>query len=146
MLVFYNSKIAKIITFIGGFKTITLFGMCFTEKDSLTPKTIEHETAHSKQYFDCVNIGLYLDIILFFIIIGNVGPTWNLLYLLLIPLLLFYILYGVEFLIKWIKYKNNIEAYRNISFEKHAKWIEETYNLPCEEQHHYINFGWFKFI
>ena len=94
MLVFYNSKIAKLATFISGFKTITLFGMCFTEKDSLTPKTIEHKTAHSKQYFDCFNIGLYLDIILFFIIIGCVGPTWNLLYLLLIPLLLFYLILG----------------------------------------------------
>lgn len=40
MLVFYNSKIAKLATFISGFKTITLFGMCFTEKDSLTPKQL----------------------------------------------------------------------------------------------------------
>ena len=40
MLVFYNSKITKLATFISGFKTITLFVMCVNEKDSLTPKTI----------------------------------------------------------------------------------------------------------
>ena len=37
--------------------------------------------------------------------------------LLVIP---FYLIYGVEFLVKLIKYKNWNKAYKNISFEKEA--------------------------
>ena len=37
--------------------------------------------------------------------------------LLILP---FFIWYGIEFLIKWIRYKDKNLAYRNISFEKEA--------------------------
>lgn len=32
----------------------------------------------------------------------------------------FYLWYGVEFLFRWIQYKNKYQAYRNISFEREA--------------------------
>ena len=32
----------------------------------------------------------------------------------------FFIWYGIEFLVKWMVYKNRMEAYRNISFEREA--------------------------
>ena len=37
--------------------------------------------------------------------------------LLVVP---FFIWYGVEFLFRWIQYKNRYQAYRNISFEREA--------------------------
>ncbi|MAK35493.1 MAG: hypothetical protein CMC15_04895 [Flavobacteriaceae bacterium] len=33
---------------------------------------------------------------------------------------LFYLWYGAEFLLRWFQYKNRYEAYRNISFEREA--------------------------
>lgn len=35
MKIYYNSKIAKLFTFIDGYKTIMLFGAVFTERDSI---------------------------------------------------------------------------------------------------------------
>ena len=59
--------------------------------------------------------------------------------LLILP---FFLLYGVEFLIKWIVYKDKNLAYRNISFEKeaYANEIELTYL----KQRHFWSF--LKFI
>ncbi len=37
--------------------------------------------------------------------------------LLIIP---FFLCYGIEFLVRWIQYKNRREAYYNISFEREA--------------------------
>ncbi|MDB0600340.1 hypothetical protein PL373_04115 [Tenacibaculum maritimum] len=45
--------------------------------------------------------------------------------LLIIP---FYIWYGLEFLVKWIKLKNSKKAYYNISFEKEAYKNEHNLN------------------
>ncbi len=44
--------------------------------------------------------------------------------LLVIP---FYFWYGVEFLIRWIQYKNAYLAYRNISFEREAYALERSF-------------------
>ena len=43
--------------------------------------------------------------------------------LLIIP---FYIWYGIEFLVRWITYKNRYLAYRNISFEREAYFNENN--------------------
>jgi hypothetical protein len=45
--------------------------------------------------------------------------------LLILP---FYVWYGTEFLIKWLKYKNKNTAYRNISFEREAYINENDLN------------------
>jgi len=45
--------------------------------------------------------------------------------LLILP---FFLWYGVEFLIKWIVYKDKNVAYRNISFEKEAYLNEKDLN------------------
>lgn len=36
MKIYYNSKIAKLFTFIDGYKTIMLFGAVFTERDAIS--------------------------------------------------------------------------------------------------------------
>lgn len=50
MKIFYNSKIAKLFTFIDGYKTIMLFGAVFTERDAISLKAEYHEEAHCNQY------------------------------------------------------------------------------------------------
>lgn len=146
MKIFYNSKLAKLLTFMSGFKTITLFFWCFTENSYLDLKTIKHEEIHTYEYLDCFNAGIAIDIILLFLFLGLFGPTWNLLYLILIPTFLFYVIYGIDLLIKYIIYKDIILAYKNVAFEKYAYWCAETYNLECEKQHHYLNFEWIKYF
>lgn len=39
----------------------------------------------------------------------------------------FYIWYGIEFLVRWVQYKDRNKAYRNISFEREA--YSKDYNL-----------------
>lgn len=58
MKIFYNSKIAKLFTFIDGYKTIMLFGAVFTERDAISLKAEYHEEAHCNQYHVMKNIKL----------------------------------------------------------------------------------------
>lgn len=146
MKIYYNSKLAKLITFFKNFSTIMLFGALFTEKDSLSEKVIKHEEAHSLQYADCSSLGCAIGILLMFVLFAmDIQSFWMLL-LLLIPLLMFYFLYGVEFLIRWAISKDRVQAYKDVSFERHARYIAETWDKPCEKQNHYVSFGWFKFM
>ena len=43
-------------------------------------------------------------------------------------ILFFYVWYGLEFLIRWIQYKNRYLAYKNISFEREAYTHEKDLN------------------
>ena len=62
--------------------------------------------------------------------------------LILIPVLLYYLLYFAEYLYWVICGKGWENAYDFISFEQHAYWIDETWNYPCDKKHHYVTFGW----
>lgn len=136
MKVFYNSKIAKLFTFMKNFKTIMLFGHIFTESEELDCKVLAHEKIHCLQYKDCFNLGLIIDIVILLILLALNIISWKLIFLLFIPLLLFYIWYGVEYLIlRYLGY-DHINAYRSISFEKQARWCSEI----CGN--HYKQFGW----
>lgn len=146
MRIYYNSKIAEFITFIGNFSTIMLFGKVFTEKSSLTEKSKEHEKTHVSQYKDCMYLGLSIDIIMLFVILGAELSYWWFIALLLLPFLLFYIWYGIEFLVRWIITRDREQAYEDVSFERQARWVAETWDKPCEERHNYGSFEWMRFI
>jgi hypothetical protein len=57
-------------------------------------------------------------------------------------ILLFYIWYGIEYLVHYIKYKDHLKAYRSISFEVEANTYENDLD--------YLNtrklFSWFKYL
>lgn len=141
MKVFYNSKLAKVLTFMKGFVTMMFFGTVITEKDSLTEKEKKHEGTHVKQYWDCFAVGGFIAMILMFVLFGFDVRSWWMLLLLLIPALLYYVIYGIEYVILRLKGRSKEEAYLSIGFERQARWIAETWNLPCEEQNHYVSFG-----
>ncbi|MCG2420356.1 hypothetical protein K8089_15125 [Aequorivita sp. F47161] len=42
-------------------------------------------------------------------------------------LVFFYLWYGIEFLVRWFQYKNQYQAYRNISFEREAYNHEQNF-------------------
>lgn len=52
MKIFYNSKIAKLFTFIDGYKTIMLFGAVFTERDAISLKAEYHDKAYHNIVFE----------------------------------------------------------------------------------------------
>ena len=131
MKIFYNSKIAKLFTFLPGFKTISLFGMVFTEKDSLTRRTICHETVHASQYFDLFVAGAMMAAFTYGIWLGFTQEhCTEMLWLLLLPIFLFYAWYLTEYFIRLIiNIAKGVDepfhtAYRNIAFEQEANDLE----------------------
>lgn len=142
MKVFYKSKVAEIVTFIPNFKTIMLFGMIFTEHETLSEKTLKHEEVHVRQYGDVATLGASMGVVLMFVLFACGVQSWWMLLLLLLPLLGYYVWYGIDFAVQYVRTGDAKEAYRNIGFERQARWIAETWDRPCEEQNHYVSFGW----
>lgn len=131
MKIFYNSKIAKFFTFLPGFKTISLFGMVFTEKESLSERTICHETVHASQYSDLFVAGLMTAAFAYGIWLGLTDEHCPaMLWLLLLPVFIFYVWYLAEYFIRLIinavkGVKNpSHTAYRSIAFEQEANDLE----------------------
>lgn len=54
----------------------------------------------------------------------------------------FYLWYGIEFLLRWIQYKNRNVGYKNISFEREAY----LYENEMEYLKHRKHYGFLKFI
>lgn len=88
MKIYYNSKIAKLFTFIDGYKTIMLFGAVFTERDSISLRTEYHEEAHCNQYHTLFYFGMFISLLTIglCLLFGNAG--WWMLWLSLIPIFL----------------------------------------------------------
>lgn len=132
MKIHYNSTIAKLFTFLPGFKTIFLFGDVFTEKDSLTDQTICHESCHSSQYHDLFTAGAIIAAFAFGIWLQLAGFAWGMLWLVLIPFLLFYAWYLIEWAVRLVielakgeKLSDaRLIAYRKIVFEQEANALE----------------------
>lgn len=142
--VIYNSKLANLLL-AGGYAAIMLFGLVFVKSESLTKRQMEHEKVHQGQFTDCVGAGLIIAIIAMFTLFACDIRSWWMLLLLLIPISLFYLLYGIEWLIRLIQYRNFHDAYRRISFEKEAYDLQDEYRKPCAERLSRHSFSWFKY-
>lgn len=146
MKVFYNSKIAKLVTFLAGFATIMLFGAVFTEYNSLSEKTKHHEAIHVIQYQTCFMLGLSIAFGIFFACLGSNHYGWWMLSLFLIPLFLYYIWYLIEYLVRLIIYKGNSDkAYRMIAFEQEAYDLELEYMKPCPDRRSAYSFSFIRY-
>lgn len=142
--IIYNSKLAKMLL-SDGYAAIMLFGLVFVKGTSLTTRQIEHEKVHQGQFADCVGAGLIIAIIAMFTLFACDIRSWWMFLLLLIPISLFYLLYGIEWLIRLIQYRNPHDAYHQISFEKEAYDLQEEYRKPCTERRSRYSFSWFKY-
>lgn len=141
MKIFYNSRLAKTLLF-KGYSTMMLFGVIITKKEELTEKVKIHEGVHIKQFIDCFVVGFILSLIIALSFFAINAGTWKLLYLLPIPFLTFYAIYVVEW-VYWVILRRNFhEAYRSVAFERQARWIAETWNLPKKKQNKYRMFDW----
>lgn len=130
MKIYYNSKIAKLFTFIDGYKTIMLFGAVFTERDAISLKAEYHEGTHCNQYQALFATGFIIISIIVLVSGLNGHAGWWMLWLLTIPVFLYYVWYLVEYLIRLCIYRNHKKAYHNIVFEREAFDLENDWNKP----------------
>ena len=143
--IYYNSKIAKIVTFLRNFSTIMLFGAVFTEHDSLPERTESHERSHITQYQTFFTVGLALAVITMFTCFAFDNYGWWMLSLLAIPVFLYYIWYFIEYAVRLIMYRNSDKAYRMIAFEQEAYALQNEYLKPCQERRFAYSFSFFKY-
>lgn len=143
--IFYNSKIARIFTFLKDFKTIMLFGAVFTEEKELSDRAKFHEGSHVEQYQTLFTTGMVLAVMTMFICFAFDIYGWWMLALIAIPLLLYYAWYGIEYLVRLIMYRDADKAYRRIAFEQEAYDLENEYLKPCNERKYASSFSFLKY-
>lgn len=142
MKVYYDSKLARLLTFMGSFDTMMLFGTIVTEAGRLDGRVLKHEETHVRQYWDCFNTGCIIAIAALFACLAAGAVSWWLLAWLAVPLLLYYALYGAEYAWWRLRGCNREDAYMKTGFERQAYWVEQTWDLPEEAQNQYKRFGW----
>lgn len=145
MKVFYQSKIAKLVTFMANFATVMLFGAVFTEHKELTKMTLAHEATHVTQYQTLFSLGLCIDLITLFTCFGFNIYGWWMLSLIAIPIFLYYIYYLIEYLIRLVIYRDRDKAYRMIAFEQEAYDLQQEWAKPCPERRSAYSFSFFKY-
>lgn len=118
----YNSLLAKIVLHFSSCTTIMLFGFIFTVRKSLSNTTKNHEKIHIAQYFDIMASGFGLVVP---ICIYSSLSLW----FLLLPLVLFYIMYLVEFFISFI---HNYFAHRKKDVAKASDTGYDTSSFEME--------------
>ena len=143
--IYYNSKIAKLVTFLADFATIMLFGAVFTEHSELSSRTKYHEAVHVEQYQTLFTAGLALAVGIMFTCFAFDIYDWWMLALVAIPVFLYYVWYGIEYLIRLIMYRDADKAYRMIAFEQEAYDLENEYKKPCTERMYASSFGFLKY-
>jgi len=101
-----------------GFKAITIWPIIFVRQDCIQRYTVvddRHEEIHGRQQLEMLITGSIIAVALFFLGCG----WWS-----LCALPIFFVWYGIEYLIRLILYRNTKGAYRNISFEQEAYTYE----------------------
>lgn len=137
--IFHNSLIAR--WFLPkSYSAIMLFGMVFTRHSKLDDVCINHEWYHTRQYKDIFSVGLIISILASAIAgICDFYPVWWAVGGILLSAVAYYIWYGIEYLVHYIKFKDHDKAYHAISFEAQA------YTLENDFLSEYKHFSWIKF-
>ena len=142
--IIYNTK----CILLPNYKAIMLFWFIFTKESPEEFDKIEiyHEQIHQMQYKDCIGIGFYLAIIIMFTMFAlGIQSLWMIM-LVLIPFVLYYVLYGLNFLALLIRYMNWGKAYKNICFEKQAYALEDEGVIVCQQRTPYVSLSWLKYL
>lgn len=119
-----------------GYKAVLLFGILFVKSNAkIDDVTMNHESVHSRQY---VEVGILSLILLLPLVFNGLWWLW-----LILSVFAFYILYVIEWFVKFIIYKlNTHKAYRNTSFEREAYDNERNLNYLDSRKF----FAWIKYI
>lgn len=98
-----------------GFKAITIFPFVFSRKKAkpLSDVTLNHEGIHLSQQLEV----LLASLIVVFLAITIVHISW---WWMLATLPVYYLWYGIEYLLRLAIYRSGKDAYYNVSFEQEA--------------------------
>ena len=129
-MVIYN----KIIPF-KGYDAITLFPFIFARKKPLSLVALNHEVIHLYQQF-CVFVSS-LFVVFVLIVLFELSFWW-----LFSAFTVFYVLYGLEYCVRYLLYRNHKEAYKNISFEQEAYLHDKDLGYPSRMN----PFSWLKYL
>lgn len=130
-----------------GYSSIMLFGFVFTKKTETqyAGKVKYHEGFHISQYNDCFSLGIVIGLIIMFLLLAfNVISLW-MIALIGIPIFLFYLWYGANFILQLIREKDWHAAYRKVIFERQAYALEDEWSLPCNQQTKYTSLSFLKY-
>lgn len=139
IIIFHDSLIAR--WFLPkSYSAIMLFGMVFTRYSKLDDVCINHEWWHTRQYKDIFSVCLMLTILATTIAGAcDFYPLWWAAGGVLLSAVAYYIWYGVEYLVHYLKLKNHSKAYHAISFEKQAYALENDFLSE------YKHFSWINY-
>lgn len=130
-MILQNKWINRFIPF-SGFKACNLFGVIFLRKGAkLDEIAMNHEKIHSRQIAEVMLASLPVAILV--AIFTNIWLAG------LFVLVSYYLWYGIEWLVHFIRLKDPHLAYRRISFER------EAYHNQTDPEYLESRF-WFKFI
>ena len=137
--IFHNSLIAR--WFLPkNYAAIMLYGMVFTRYSKLDDVCINHEWWHTRQYKDIFSVMLLLTIIATSISgVCCLNPIWWAAGGVLLSAVAYYIWYGIEYLVHYIRFKDHDKAYHAISFEKQAYALENDFLSE------YKHFSWINY-
>ena len=138
--IFYNSIIAKILLCMSVCTTITIGCFICTKNKTLHQTTINHESVHVCQFNE---LFVLCSVIIMLLVWLLDAP----LFILIIPFISWWLLYGLEWLIRVVisLFKGKIdfyEIYRSIAFEKEA--------YSHDNNNHYVEnrkyFSWLRLL
>ena len=130
--VFYSSHLAKLLRYA---HTITIGPFILTKRKKLDQSVINHECVHVRQWAELTLANWFIMWLLSLMI--NLSTWWFIL-----PVVVFYLWYGAEYLIRLAILKTHKEAYRAISFEQEARLAENDENYLENSRY----FSWIKFL
>jgi len=141
--IFYDNGLAKLILF-EGYTVITLFCFVFCRLPEYMVKqfVVNHECVHARQWSE---ITVASGLLVWVAVLLGLSPWW------LLPCtLVFYLLYGLEFLVRFLIamfsdcHGDTVwhTAYLSISFEQEARMAEHDNNYLENSPY----FAWVKFI
>lgn len=142
MKVIYNSKLAKLFTFIDGFDTMMFMGIVITEMKELSQKTLDHERCHVEQWKEVTVLSaLVIMVILDIASLASGFNPWNLLFLIPSPTV-YYVIYGGEWIYWLFRGQTGLRAYLKIGFERQARYVARTWIEPDNFENRYRKFNW----
>lgn len=134
---YYDSKIAKILLAFSSCQTITIGPFVFSKRteSNVNQNVRNHETCHSIQWIEmaCVTgiIVLVLQLLL------GCSAWWY-----LITPIIFYLWYGIKYLVRLILNRSFKKAYKAIAFEQEAYGSEKD----CNYIENRPLFAWWKYL
>lgn len=118
-----------------GYRAVSIWPFIFSREKSMKPNVVNHEKTHLRQQFEVLVVSFCVILCLI------VACRWSLWWV-LTSFLVFYVIYGVEYLVRWILYRDTDEAYENISFEQEATMHEKEADYLSKRR----GFEWISYL